>query len=98
MKSIPHKKLSVLLLILLLCISLTACSPSPERLLEDARSAVEKEQPDWNAALAILDQIPDQEMEEVQEFRSECYFQIGCVKLFSDFSDEDFDEYLRKKE
>ena len=87
MKSIPHKKLSVLLLILLLCISLTACSPSPERLLEDARSAVEKEQPDWNAALAILDQIPDQEMEEVQEFRSECYFQIGCVKLFSDFSD-----------
>lgn len=83
MKALSYKK-SFVLMILLICMTLTGCGPSTEELLDRAKYNISTEHPSWYSALELIKQIRtrDQDLEEVRQLREECYFQLGCEELF----------------
>lgn len=83
MKTMPPKKASVLLLVLLLCIGLTACGSS--KLLDQARSELRTGYPDYDKVLELLDDVSDKKQPEVQQLLDECYFGMGCRQLFMSY-------------
>lgn len=85
MNSHKFRKKLTFSLLLLICLLLTACGPSTEELLEQARNELSSPYQDFDNVLSLLDQISDQELPEVQALRNECYFDMGCHQLFMSY-------------
>ena len=66
MNSHKFRKKLTFSLLLLICLLLTACGPSTEELLEQARNELSSPYQDFDNVLSLLDQISDQELPEVQ--------------------------------